>query len=538
MGSKKKTAGNKNQMNRASHRNSCKIQNALSAAFLVYMFSVYLFAMHDKYFDITITKYKTFAVGLCVYAVLMALAVLVDVLGRIDESRKTEKKKLRFILPDAFMAGFVAVNFIAFLIAADKILAYTGEDGRRCGFQFVLLVMFMYMCLGRRYKVYGFELPVFMLTGSIASIIAILQYIGVDFLGLSEELSDSVKGIYISTLGNIDIFASFLCVLVPVAMGMLLCDIPDTKNQWRRLTAGVTVTIGTAAVVITNADLAYAGVGAAVIVLVLAAFYMGRLDQMVDVFLFVSAGLLLIDIVLLASGKGFEGIDGFGTIAGNTTLLFVVLLVLIIIKVLLVTKLRGLLSAVRGGKALAVAAAVCLCALVCAVAYMKHIGSTVLEYGDSWGSYRGFVWNRLFAIYKDFPAYKILFGNGNETVKALMTESYYDEMIDTVGVVYDNAHNEYLQYLVTTGIFGAVTYIGLILSSIGAALRHQTEICRSVVHSGGGQVTDTTHGMCMALALGTTGYAAQACFNLNQSLTTPYMFLMIALAAGVCRREK
>ena len=54
-------------------------QDWLSTIFLLYMGTLYPLIMHDKYFDITLTKYKAFEVALCVYAVLMVLAVLLDV---------------------------------------------------------------------------------------------------------------------------------------------------------------------------------------------------------------------------------------------------------------------------------------------------------------------------------------------------------------------------------------------------------------------------------------------------------------------------
>ena len=41
----------------------------------------------------------------------------------------------------------------------------------------------------------------------------------------------------------------------------------------------------------------------------------------------------------------------------------------------------------------------------------------------------------------------------------------------------------------------------------------------------------------IAVLLGITGYAVQAFVNLNQSLTTPYIFLLIAMAGGLCRRD-
>ena len=149
-----------------------------------------------------------------------------------------------------------------------------------------------------------------------------------------------------------------------------------------------------------------------------------------------------------------------------------------------------------------------------------------------------------------------------------MTDRYYDDMMNTVGVIYDNAHNEYLQYLITTGIFGAVSYVGLLVITGGALVR--TAVSGAVMNenenasgqSAGnrskekktsrdsraardsrtglecllGYVAD--EGGMIAVLFGITGYAVQAFVNLNQSLTTPYIFLLIAMAGGLCRRYR
>lgn len=170
--------------------------------------------------------------------------------------------------------------------------------------------------------------------------------------------------------------------------------------------------------------------------------------------------------------------------------------------------------------------------------------------------------------YRDFSVPQRLFGYGNESVKAIMTDRYYDDMMNTVGVIYDNAHNEYLQYLITTGIFGAVSYVGLLVTTGGALVR--TAVSGAVMNENEsmssqsaekrskekaasrdsrtvrGSKTGTglecllgyaeDEGSMIAVLLGITGYAVQAFVNLNQSLTTPYIFLLIAMAGGLCRR--
>ena len=54
-----------------------ELQNGITTLFLIYMGAAYPLIMHDKYFDITVTKYRAFYIALCIYAVLMVLAVLV-----------------------------------------------------------------------------------------------------------------------------------------------------------------------------------------------------------------------------------------------------------------------------------------------------------------------------------------------------------------------------------------------------------------------------------------------------------------------------
>ena len=523
-------------------------QNGLSIAFLLYMGILYPLIMHDKYFDITLTKYKAFEVALCIYAVLMALAVLLDI---FDGRRPFHmfKSKNGYIAADLFMAGFLVSNLAAFALSEDKLDAYTGEAGRRCGLQFVILIVILYICMGRGLKLEKFALPAFLAAGSFTGIIAVFQYIGVDFLDIREGLSSSIKDIYISTFGNIDIFASFICVVIPVALGLGLDERPiydgDVvwKLNWSKLLSWVALFIGAAAVVVTNANLAYAGVGAAVVVVFLVAAYGGKLKEFLEMMFAMSLGSLTVSLMIRTSQESVEKLDGISKFARHTGSIVVVCAVLGLVNLIVQIVIhagnfrkksdgpaadnQGKKTEKLSGKpALIAASSLVAAGVIGAIIYASLKAGHVFKIDDSWGNYRGYVWKRLVESYRDFPLINKIFGYGNESVKTIMIDGYYDEMMDMVGVVYDNAHNEYLQYLVTTGIVGAVAYIGLIVSTFVSMIR--CAFCGA----------DRDLCECTAIALGIAGYATQALFNLNQSLTTPYIFLLAAMAAGICRKKR
>ena len=127
------------------------------------------------------------------------------------------------------------------------------------------------------------------------------------------------------------------------------------------------------------------------------------------------------------------------------------------------------------------------------------------------------IWRRCWNIFEDADPLHKLFGHGNETIAAQMKQ-YYAEMVSITGKKYDNAHNELLQYLVTTGLFGVISYLGFVVTSflyIGRRLKGDP--------------------IAIACLAGGVSYFAQSLVNLNQPITAPLFFVIVAAGVGHVR---
>jgi O-antigen ligase len=139
---------------------------------------------------------------------------------------------------------------------------------------------------------------------------------------------------------------------------------------------------------------------------------------------------------------------------------------------------------------------------------------------DRWGTNRGFVWKACLKFWNDLPFVKKLIGYGPETFGILAVQEYYQEMVSLTGYVFDNAHNEYLQYLVTIGVGGLFFYVGSLLTGCARMLKAREK-----------------SPYCAAAACAVLCYAAQATVNLCIPIATPVMWLLLSIGVALSKRE-
>lgn len=530
---------------------SGRLMTGITSAFLLYMLVIYPLALHDHYFDITYTKYTVFKVGVILFAVIWAMGLVIvltginagDMKGRHagGNAKVGTMDKLKAVICDGVygtdicMVLFFISGVMSFIMAEDKKNAFTGAQGRYCGLAFMILIFIMYIIVSARVsnmeKMWSLISMVFVLVSSVTFIIAILQNIGFDPFKLLDGINRKQRNIYVSTFGNIDIFGSFICIALPLFMGLYVTE----KSNIKRIVYGIGVFAGFMAFIPANADVVFAGVGAAVIAVLFATVYMERVDRLFELVMLGSGGYLGMVLLRMLVGTNGAKITGFNRLAEHPALLVIIFAVGLFIRLIIQVyinrnKTEIYINENKGevyinkqkngtGIKLIIALAVVIISVIAVIIYGRKNNLAMFDFNDKWGSYRGYIWRRVTGLYGELPFVQKIFGHGNESIRSLMDDRFYDEMLQVTGTVYDNAHNEYLQYLVTQGLLGMLSYVGVV---VAAAIAGVKKIKKSPYILG--------------LLLAVVSYGVQAIFNVNQCITTPYMFLMTAMLIGTCRR--
>ncbi len=124
------------------------------------------------------------------------------------------------------------------------------------------------------------------------------------------------------------------------------------------------------------------------------------------------------------------------------------------------------------------------------------------------GSGRFTIWKNALAV---APKY-LLTGSGIDTFAYVYPQ-------ENKFLLYDKAHNEYIQILVTEGIFSLLTYLTLLVLLFFKSLK-------------------SNNNLILILMISMCGYAWQAFLNIQTTRVAPFYFIVIGMLAGLINNEK
>ena len=487
--------------------------------YLIFISSVFCFYMDNKYFNITATRGKLFTysgIALVILAV-MAYGIEYSMIKYFDENEKlfTWDKKI-ISMPELWISLFLLANVFAWFMSDNRKGSWTGETGRCFGLSLVIVIALVVIVLSRQACVSHLIFISLSATAAFAFVIAYLQHFGRDPFDLRLTVVKRQKEMFISTFGNINTYGAYICVVLPVFAAVFIFS----KKLWARAVAGCLLFMSGMAIIPAKSDNVYLGAAAAFLLLFYVAIMNKKFTEYIFSVLLLVFGLTVMAYMNRSYGGSQKHINGIAEIVENPKIMtmLVVIVGLVLIAALVFRQSNyELYKSIQSKKFLIVFSIILVVGVFTVIVYGIKSQNSLFVFNDKWGTFRGYIWRRCWNIFEDADPLHKMFGYGNETIAAQM-KRYYAEMVSVTGKKYDNAHNELLQYLVTTGLFGLVSYLGFVVSSfryIGRRLKGDP--------------------IAIACLAGGLSYFAQSLVDLNQPITAPLFFVIVATGVGHVR---
>ena len=501
----------------------------MGISFSAIMLAIFPLYLSDRYFNARHDKLNLFYFLAGVLVVSTAVVYIF-----FDDRKKEDKIDKEFFLKtfsvvDWAMIAFTVTAIISTYTSDYFSSALTGSLARNNGLLLILAYTVTYFIISRIYR-QNIIVPVSVcISSALVSLLGIANQFYWDPLNLYDGLSSPQIHKFISTIGNRNLFSAYLCIMIPIIFMVFIY----TKKRWMMLLSGTSLAFCLGGMVCSNSDSSILGFGAFLVFAII--LFVRDLEKMSRLFfgLFIfTASCKLIRIfscIMDDYSMGFGSIQNF-FIYGNT---YILIALFAVISVIIYFIHSSHPNYYLPKYARIIAVSVFVIAFVGVLILMIYYSlyntkaplkgaMSYLRFNDSWGTHRGFMWIRTLYIFGDMSILQKIFGSGPDTFVEMMNISGYNkELIAFKQETTDCAHNVYLNYLVTLGIAGVISYITAIVSSVVRAVKKAFSNKYAII-----------------FASSVVCYGAQSIVNIDQPITTPLFILMLALTESECRAIK
>lgn len=562
-----------------------KISKAANIYTLLFMAAFPLF-MTDKYYNIQDSKmyFVIFATALCFSAIMLVLiSGAFRAVGKKSEAACSKGKSStakgsgkgfglkafirRYLCAaDLFAIGFFIVLIISTLSSNWVYEAFWGNMGRYQGLYLWIFYFAGYIIISRFYKPKRWHMDVFITAGFLVCAWGVLDFFYMSPIGWQKQAVNYGAFDFSSTIGNVNLLTAFEGMILGIASVMFIGE----KNAIRSIFYYIAAFTAMLGIICGFSDNALISLGA---VICFVPFYAFRDRRGIVRYLAILAGIagtLVLTGRLIESGIKTVSRQHWGLLlelcAEHTELtgrIFTAATAVLIIAIILYIASNGMIkkkaeestdaSEAAGwteqcfdrkmARILRIIWCVLGAAAVCVIIYIFYDAntgghpdryapySTYLIFNDNWGTRRGYNWNLAFRYMNGFSLPKKLFGAGPETYPIYTYTYDYYNMVNAFDEVYDSPHNEWIQYLFTTGIFGVLCYYGWVISSALAGLTAGIKPQSAEAEGKAAGTSCTWLGsMGTACAYGIIIYTLVSFVNISAPCLTP----MVILCMGIC----
>lgn len=497
-----------------------EVLNWICYVYLLGIFLVYPLFYQRRYFNMGEAKYsfyKSFTFIMLIFLAAGTAAYLIAGAKAIEW--KSLYKKLS--LPDWFAVLYLITAFASALLSDYRELAFQGSGGWYMGFYMQLSFVLLYFFISRWWKWDSTIIGVACFVAAIAYFLGILHRFSLDPLDLYNGISEGQKVLFLSTLGQATWYSSYLAVTFPLGLFFFW----HCKKISYRIFGLIFTVLGFGTIVTQNSDSAFLALGITMFVFFWFSMTSNeKFRRFLEILLLMFVSFRIIGILQVLFSSRVVELEKLSFFLSKSWLMWIPFVLLLLGYVLFVKAEKKKKINIRNyigiRKIVLIAVLILIPAVILCIIGVtsgilpesfKSIG--YLNFNETWGNNRGFTWKLAADMYLDFSPLRKLIGCGPDCFSGYGYEFFAERIRAKWGNnILANAHNEWLNMLLTQGIIGLTVYLGIFVSSVKLFFRKAEEIP-----------------FLTAIIACVAAYIIHNAFCYQQVIVTPIIFILMAI---------
>ncbi len=389
------------------------------------------------------------------------------------------QKEKGFSAVDLFVLAHGVLCTVSSLLSPYGFFTFFGSREWNMGLLSQLLFVAVYFCISRTKNIGTSALYAGIAASDLVFFLEILMRFRIDPLGLYIGVEDKYRRKFVSTIGQATWFSSYLVLIIPV---MAVLYINAKEKKWRIL-YGLSLCLASMSAVTQNSDCAYGALGIIFVILLWSSFSSNvALQRFLEIVMMTLASWKVIGILQIIFSKKIIQLDSLSLKLSQGRFTLILLVISVIIYVVFRLALKN--NRIDIKKHLFLRKSVILVPFVMILVVVLYVvvnsmhllppvlskGWGYLMFNNWWGSNRGFAWIGAFRAFKNEGWILKLLGSGPDTYgpHVYMFLDFSDPTVNHYFTHYlvACAHNEWLNMLITGGVIGGITYLGIYISAV------------------------------------------------------------------------
>ena len=514
------------------------ITSTLMTIYVLFYLCVFPLATRDKYFDILQFRFQLYWIPTLIYGILFLVLgifyLLSDkrrnggtLIAKLKENLQWNVLKTKLTKTDICFIALIFIMTLSVLFADYQYEALWGSRGRFNGLVLWLMFFIAYWLVTRFYHFKKWHLYAYLIAGCLPEIWGITDFFMLDLLHFHVGGAAEYIYTFVSSVGNINTYTNMVALHFGAAVTLFVLS----ECKWEKLLTFVAVAISSFAIVMGISDNGLLAAGAIFAFLPFVAWTSRQNVARFFVTFSIFATSVLVTAYLTTQHATIAVADGGSVLVtiGKTKAFMFLTVALLLLTTVIAVLFHRKKSAEQEEKTTQVARRIWLLLFIVAVVAVivvlvdansgRHpeiweAYKNVLIFSDTWGTGRGINWRFAWEFFTQKSSFlDKLIGNGPDTYYIITMDNFKHLMKDAGYGIFDSAHNEYLECLVTIGVLGTIAYLSLLATSLRQMLKN-----RENVYS-------------LACGFAILAYAVQAVVNIAIPITTP--IFMILLYVGI-----